>query len=52
VQSQAFFDINKQVLNVTNRSYKVLLKTEHDTDHPVAFSEGAYLKCGYYRFMK
>lgn len=52
VQSQAFFDINKQVLNATNRSYKVLLKTEHDTDHPVAFSEGAYLKCGYYRFMK
>lgn len=52
VQSQAFFDINKQVLNATNRSYKVLLKTEHDTDHPVAFSEGAYLKCGYYRFTK
>lgn len=52
VQSQAFFDINKQVLNATNKSYKVLLKTEHDTDHPVAFSEGAYLKCGYYRFMK
>lgn len=52
VQSQAFFDINKQALNATNRSYKVLLKTEHDTDHPVAFSEGAYLKCGYYRFMK
>lgn len=52
VQSQTFFDINKQVLNATNRSYKVLLKTEHDTDHPVAFSEGAYLKCGYYRFMR
>lgn len=52
VQSQAFFDINKQVLNATNRSYKVLLKTEHDTDHPVAFSEGAYLKCAYYRFMR
>jgi len=51
VQSQAFFDINKQVLNATNRSYKVLLKTEHDTDHPVAFLEGAYLKCGYYRFI-
>lgn len=51
VQSQAFFDINKQVLNATNRSYKVLLKTEHDTDHPVAFPEGAYLKCGYYRFI-
>jgi 23S rRNA (cytosine1962-C5)-methyltransferase len=51
VQSQAFFDINKQALNATNRNYKVLLKTEHDTDHPVTFPEGAYLKCGYYRFM-
>lgn len=51
VQNQAFFDINKQALNTTNRNYKVLLKTEHDTDHPVTFPEGAYLKCGYYRFM-
>jgi len=51
VVTQAFFDINKQVLTSVNRPYKVLLKTEHDTDHPVTFPEGAYLKCAYYRFV-
>ena len=50
VQAQAFFDINKQVLNTSNRTYKAILKTSHDIDHPVTFPEGAYLKCGYYRF--
>lgn len=51
VLSQAFFDINKQVLNATQKKYKVILKTEHDLDHPVTFPEGAYLKCAYYRFV-
>ncbi|SFZ94247.1 23S rRNA (cytosine1962-C5)-methyltransferase [Flaviramulus basaltis] len=51
VVSQAFFDINSQTLASTNRKFKVLLKTDHDTDHPVSFPEGAYLKCGYYRFL-
>ena len=51
VVSQVFFDINSQVLGSTNRTYKVLLKTDHDTDHPISFPEGAYLKCGYYRFV-
>ena len=50
VVAQAFLDINKQALNETSRSYKVILKTQHDIDHPVTFAEGAYLKCGYYRF--
>ncbi|WP_412985528.1 class I SAM-dependent rRNA methyltransferase [Pontimicrobium sp. IMCC45349] len=52
VLSQAFFDINKQVLNATQKKYKVILKTEHDLDHPVTFPEGAYLKCAYYRFVE
>lgn len=51
VLSQTFFDINSQNLALTNRSYKVILKTQHDTDHPISFPEGAYLKCGYYRFL-
>lgn len=51
VQSQAFFDINKQTLNAARRKYKVVLKTEHDSDHPVSFPEGAYLKCAYYQFV-
>jgi 23S rRNA (cytosine1962-C5)-methyltransferase len=24
--------------------------TAHDIDHPISFKEGAYLKCGYYKF--
>jgi len=50
VLAQAFFDGNTRVLKNTNRSFKVILKTQHDIDHPVGFPEGAYLKCGYYRF--
>ncbi|WP_452226910.1 class I SAM-dependent rRNA methyltransferase [Lacinutrix cladophorae] len=49
ILAQTFFDINAQVLRASNRNYKVILKTEHDTDHPVGFPEGAYLKCGYYK---
>ncbi len=51
ITTQAFFDINKQVLSATKRDYKTLLKTGHDIDHPVSFLEGSYLKCGYYRFL-
>lgn len=50
LQSQLFFDINSRVLTNTNRKFKVILKTQHDIDHPVGFLEGAYLKCVYYRF--
>ncbi|ULC57972.1 class I SAM-dependent rRNA methyltransferase [Flaviramulus sp. BrNp1-15] len=50
VVSQAFFDINSQTLSSSNRAYEVILKTQHDIDHPISFPEGAYLKCGYYRF--
>ena len=51
VVSQAFLDINSHTLTRTNRKYKVVLKTQHDSDHPVGFPEGAYLKCAYYRFI-
>ncbi|OEK08312.1 SAM-dependent methyltransferase [Flavivirga aquatica] len=51
IVSQTFFDINSQLLSSCNRAYKVILKTDHDTDHPIGFEEGAYLKCGYYRFL-
>ena len=50
ILSQAFFDINSQALLSSNRNFKVILKTNHDLDHPISFPEGAYLKCGYYRF--
>lgn len=51
ILAQTFYDINNQVLSSTNRNYKILLKTQHDTDHPIGFTEGAYLKSGYYRFL-
>lgn len=51
VLSDTFFDINNTVLGSTERSFKTILKTGHDSDHPIAFPEGAYLKCGYYRFL-
>lgn len=50
VVSQVFFDINNQALSATKRKYKTILNTNHDIDHPISFLEGAYLKCGYYRF--
>lgn len=52
VLAQSFFDLNSQALNAQPRLYETILKTKHDDDHPVAFAEGAYLKCGYYRFLE
>ena len=51
VLAQTFFDINTQALLTYKRKFDVIKKTEHDTDHPIGFPEGAYLKCGYYRFL-
>ena len=51
VLAQAFFDINSQALASSQRHYNIVLKTGHDIDHPISFPEGAYLKCGYYRFL-
>ncbi|WP_299275029.1 class I SAM-dependent rRNA methyltransferase [uncultured Psychroserpens sp.] len=51
VRATAFYDINEHTLKATNRSFSVVQKTQHDIDHPIGFIEGAYLKCGYYRFM-
>lgn len=52
VLAQSFFDLNQRVLNSQSRLFETLLKTKHDIDHPVTFPEGAYLKCGYYRFLE
>ena len=52
VLAQSFFDLNVQALNSQPRLYETILKTKHDSDHPVSFPEGAYLKCGYYRFLE
>ncbi|WP_178988370.1 class I SAM-dependent rRNA methyltransferase [Winogradskyella schleiferi] len=52
VIAQSFFDLNDSVLNAQARLFETELKTKHDIDHPIAFPEGAYLKCGYYRFLE
>ncbi|GAL61909.1 class I SAM-dependent rRNA methyltransferase [Algibacter lectus] len=51
VLAQEFYDINSDMLASIKRNYKILSKTQHDTDHPVGFPEGAYLKTVYYRFI-
>ena len=52
VTAQSFFDLNQSVLNTQGRLFETVLKTKHDVDHPITFPEGAYLKCGYYRFLE
>ncbi|WP_370390963.1 class I SAM-dependent rRNA methyltransferase [uncultured Winogradskyella sp.] len=50
VSSKSFFDINKNVLDNSQRPYNLFKTTGHDTDHPTTFPEAQYLKCAYYRF--
>lgn len=52
VLAQSFFDLNNRVLNEQSRLFETVQKTQHDVDHPISFPEGAYLKCGYYRFLE
>ena len=52
VLAQSFFDLNTRVLHSQSRLFETVLKTQHDVDHPISFPEGAYLKCGYYRFLE
>lgn len=51
ITADVFFEINATVLKEQSRPFTTYLKTQHDVDHPVAFLEGAYLKCGYYQFI-
>jgi 23S rRNA (cytosine1962-C5)-methyltransferase len=51
VTATAFYDINAQTIQASKRPFSIAQKTQHDIDHPIAFSEGAYLKCAYYRFL-
>ncbi len=50
VTSTLFFETNASVLKSTKRPFCLEQQTTHDIDHPIGFVEGAYLKCGYYRF--
>ncbi|NND61985.1 MAG: methyltransferase domain-containing protein [Flavobacteriaceae bacterium] len=49
VRADEFFEINAKALNECGRKFDTKNRTQHDIDHPVGFTEGAYLKCGYYK---
>jgi len=49
VSAEQFYEVNAQAFDSSNRKVQLLETTSHDTDHPVGFPEGAYLKCGYYK---
>ena len=49
--AEDFFDICEAEIQNSSRKFEIIDKTFHDSDHPKieGFSEGAYLKCGYYQ---
>mgnify|MGYP000120429539 CR=1 FL=1 len=49
VTSDVFFELIDSVLGSQGVSFEVLETTAHDSDHPIGFKEGAYLKCIYLR---
>ena len=49
VSAAVFFETIETVLYQSNKKIQINLKTAHDSDHPIAFEEGAYLKCAYYK---
>src|SRR5690606_41114337 len=49
VVAEDFFEINEAALRASGRQFVMQNQTYHDSDHPVTFKEGAYLKCGYYK---
>ncbi len=48
VDAEDFFAASEKAIKMT-RKFKIVDKTFHDIDHPISFSEGAYLKTGYYQ---
>lgn len=49
IQEEEFFDLVNAELQKSGRSFKLESRWGHDIDHPISFSEGRYLKCGFYR---
>ncbi len=50
IPADTFFELNEAALRSQPRKYRLQESATHDVDHPVTFKEGAYLKCGYYKF--
>jgi 23S rRNA (cytosine1962-C5)-methyltransferase len=49
VTPQEFFDTVLDAAESAGRTLTEIERTAHDTDHPVTFREGAYLKAGFWR---
>lgn len=49
VGADEFFATVEKVMKRSGRGYTLLEQTFHDIDHPIGFTEGAYLKSVYYR---
>ncbi|UZO79818.1 class I SAM-dependent rRNA methyltransferase [Aquimarina sp. ERC-38] len=49
VTREVFYTEVENTLIHSGYTFTILEKTAHDTDHPITFPEGAYLKTGYYR---
>lgn len=47
-----FFPLCEQGIMNSGNTYQLMTQTFHDTDHPIGFPEGAYLKAGYWRRLK
>ena len=47
VRAEEFFVLNTRILQDTGRKFTEVKRTFHDSDHPIGFAEGAYLKAIY-----
>lgn len=48
VRAEEFFILNTRILQETGRKFTEIKRTFHDSDHPIGFAEGAYLKAIYF----
>lgn len=49
IQRDEFYELVEEGFDTQSRAYRLIEKTFHDIDHPIAFPEGSYLKSGYYQ---
>jgi len=51
ILAEDFYTFMAETLTENAYSFEVLEKTQHDVDHPIGFTEGAYLKSMYLRIL-
>lgn len=52
ITPEEFFNIVEKIISRSCKKYKIIDKTYHDSDHPITFPEGGYLKTGYYQLLE